>query len=107
MNEASTCLTSTTFLNKELGIGKLVYNMNLNSLGVSPQESGGKKEEETQSRKIKFFGERKGRGVLSRSYPDMVSYLKLPTPELKHKNNKLKLSTKGNKAEALITQFLR
>ncbi|NEP07623.1 MULTISPECIES: hypothetical protein [Okeania] len=60
--------------------------MNLNSLGVRSQESEGKKEEETPSRKIKFFGERKGHGVLLRSYPDMVSYLKLPTPKILYNN---------------------
>ncbi|NES65894.1 MAG: hypothetical protein F6K24_11825 [Okeania sp. SIO2D1] len=71
------------------GFGKSVYDINLNSLGVNPPltpprrgttESGGKKKEETLSRRRKFFGECKGYGVLSRSYPDMVSYLKLPTP---------------------------
>ncbi|NEP07725.1 MAG: hypothetical protein F6K25_32000 [Okeania sp. SIO2G4] len=33
-----------------------MYDINLNSLGVRSQESGGKKEEETPSRRRKFFG---------------------------------------------------
>ncbi|NEP79657.1 MAG: hypothetical protein F6K39_16690 [Okeania sp. SIO3B3] len=53
-------------------------------LGVRSQESGGKKEEETPSRRRKFFGERKGYEVLSRSYLDMISYLKLPTPNYQY-----------------------
>ncbi|OZH51269.1 hypothetical protein [Hydrocoleum sp. CS-953] len=39
-----------------IGVGKLVYYINLNYLGVSSQESGGKKEELKKSRRRKFFG---------------------------------------------------
>ncbi|NEQ77348.1 MAG: hypothetical protein F6K24_32255 [Okeania sp. SIO2D1] len=70
-------------------------------LGVSSQESGEKKEEETPSRRRKFFGERKGHGVLSHSYPDMISYLKLPTPKnivdqaKSNNNNQLAIASFG------------
>ncbi|NEP84194.1 MAG: hypothetical protein F6K39_42415 [Okeania sp. SIO3B3] len=53
-------------------------------LGVSPQNSGVRREERRRRRKRnrrrKFFGERKGHRVPSHSYPDIISYLKLPTP---------------------------
>ncbi|NEN89953.1 MAG: histidine phosphatase family protein [Okeania sp. SIO3H1] len=58
---------------------KRVYDINLNSLGVSPQESVVRREERrNRSRRKKFFGERKGHEILSRSYLDMISYLFLP-----------------------------
>ncbi|NEP91348.1 MAG: hypothetical protein F6K18_33625 [Okeania sp. SIO2C2] len=67
-----------------MALVKRVYDISLNSLGVRSQESGVRIQEgrkkNNRSRRRKFFGECKGHGVLSRSYPDMVSYLRLPTP---------------------------
>ncbi|NEP87314.1 MAG: hypothetical protein F6K18_11035 [Okeania sp. SIO2C2] len=51
--------------------------MNLNSLGVRSQESGVRREERIRNRSRSRGA---WNGVLSRSYLDMISYLKSPMP---------------------------
>ncbi|NEO57439.1 MAG: hypothetical protein F6K54_32820 [Okeania sp. SIO3B5] len=64
----------------------LVYDINLHYLGVRSQESGVRREERgIEGESFLFAGTQRtlaqsANGILLHSDPDMVSYLKLPTP---------------------------